>query len=89
MSLTVLLDAQPTTFHFIRDYEVVKVEQEVPNELLLVLDDGVTDITDIIPEGELMPSQPRTKGAYYKNIERKMLLKRKRINVSRLSCALR
>lgn len=77
-----LLYAQPTTFHFIRDYEVVKVEQEVPNEFLLVLDGGVTDIKDVIPEGEVMPSQPRAKGAYYKNIERKMLLKKKRINVS-------
>ncbi|EKM50180.1 uncharacterized protein PHACADRAFT_264766 [Phanerochaete carnosa HHB-10118-sp] len=71
---------EPTTFHFIRDYEVVKVEQEVPNEFLLVLDDGVTDIKDVIPEGEVMPSQPRAKGAYYKNIERKMLLKKKRVN---------
>ncbi|KAI9444483.1 Paf1-domain-containing protein [Lactarius indigo] len=39
-----------TEFHFVRDYEVVKVEQEVPNEFLL----------------------------YYKLIERKMLLKKKR-----------
>ena len=75
------MHAQPTTFHFVRDYEVVKVEQEVPNEFLLVLDDGVTDIKDFAPDGEIMPSQPRAKGAYYKNIERKMLLKKKRVNV--------
>lgn len=54
-----------TAFHFVRDYETVKVEQEVPNEFLLVLDDD----------------QERGKGAYYKNIERKMILKKKRTNV--------
>lgn len=52
-----------------RDYETVKVEQEVPNEFLLVLDDGMS------------ADSPRAKGAYYKNIERKMLLKKKRVNV--------
>lgn len=57
------------------------MEQEVPNEFLLVLDDGEVDIKDFIPDGEILPSQPRPKGAYYKNIERKMLLKKKRINV--------
>ncbi|GJE90311.1 RNA polymerase II-associated protein [Phanerochaete sordida] len=74
-------DEDPTTFHFVRDYEVVKVEQEVSNELLLVLDDGQRNVKEeLIPESEVMPSQPRAKGAYYKNIERKMLLKKKRIN---------
>ncbi|KAG1840449.1 RNA polymerase II-associated [Suillus subluteus] len=57
-----------TAFHFIRDYETVKIEQEVPNEFLLVLDNGDT--------GERGP------GAYYKNIERKMTLKKKRMNQS-------
>jgi RNA polymerase II-associated factor 1 len=56
-----------TAFHFVRDYETVKIEQEVPNEFLLVLDNGDT--------GERGP------GAYYKNIERKMTLKKKRMNV--------
>jgi len=60
-------DAGATAFHFLRDYETVKIEQEVPNEFLLVLDDG----------GEVR----RRKGAYYKNIERKMILKKKRVNV--------
>ncbi|EIW58426.1 uncharacterized protein TRAVEDRAFT_167944 [Trametes versicolor FP-101664 SS1] len=59
---------EPTHFHFVRDYETVKVEQEVPNEFLLVLDDGMS------------ADPPRAKGAYYKNIERKMLLKKKRVN---------
>ena len=60
---------------------MVKVEQEVSNELLLVLDDGSRDVKELVPESEVMPSQPRAKGAYYKNIERKMLLKKKRVNV--------
>ncbi|KAI0251724.1 RNA polymerase II-associated [Lactifluus subvellereus] len=47
-------EEEATEFHFVRDYEVVKVEQEVPNEFLLA------------------------RGAYYKLIERKMLLKKKR-----------
>lgn len=56
---------QITPFHFIRDYETVKVEQEVPNEFLLLFDDE---------------AQPPT--ANYKNIERKIILKKKRVNVS-------
>lgn len=72
---------QETTFHFVRDYETVKVEQEVPNEFLLVLYDG-----DPVVESD-NPNQDRKlpyreKGAYYKNIERKMHLKKKRVNVS-------
>ncbi|KAI0793721.1 RNA polymerase II-associated [Fomes fomentarius] len=62
-------EEEPTYFHYIRDYETVKVEQEVPNEFLLVLDEGQDEF-----EGK------RPKGAYYKNIERKMLLKKKRVN---------
>jgi len=55
---------QPVTpFHFIRDYETVKVEQEVPNEFLILFDDE---------------AQPPT--ANYKNIERKIILKKKRVN---------
>ena len=69
--------AQPTLFHFVRDYETVKVEQEVPNEFVLVLDEGSDDPFNELPGG----APPRAKGAYYKNIERKMLLKKKRVNV--------
>ncbi|KAJ6484957.1 RNA polymerase II-associated protein [Mycena vulgaris] len=58
-------EREETIFHFVRDYETVKVEQEVPNEFMLVIED----------EGDA-----RAKGAYYKNIERKMLLKKKRVN---------
>lgn len=56
---------QVAPFHFVRDYETVKVEQEVPNEFLLLFDDE---------------AQPPT--ANYKNIERKIILKKKRVNVS-------
>ncbi|OJT12440.1 RNA polymerase II-associated protein 1 -like protein [Trametes pubescens] len=67
----------PTHFHFVRDYETVKVEQEVPNEFLLVLDDGMSAEDDV---DRKTAGPPRAKGAYYKNIERKMLLKKKRVN---------
>ncbi|KAI0642319.1 RNA polymerase II-associated [Trametes meyenii] len=67
---------EPAHFHFVRDYETVKVEQEVPNEFLLVLDDGMSNEDDLDSKKPL----PRPKGAYYKNIERKMLLKKKRVN---------
>ena len=68
-----------------RDYEVVKVEQEVPNEFLLVFDDG--DLTSSTTNGP-NDDETRRAGAYYKMIERKMLLKKKRTEVRcrRLSC---
>ena len=62
-----------------RDYEVVKVEQEVPNEFLLVFDDGEPGtIDDSDGDGS---AGARQAGAYYKLIERKMLLKKKRTEV--------
>ena len=70
---------EPTYFHFVRDYGTVKVEQEVPNEFLLVLDEGTDEF-----ETDVRGGAPRPKGAYYKNIERKMLLKKKRVNVRRI-----
>jgi RNA polymerase II-associated factor 1 len=66
----------------VRDYETVKVEQEVPNEFLLVLHDGDSEHDNDDPFGESIKPPPREKAAYYKNIERKMLLKKKRQNVS-------
>jgi len=68
---------QATPFHFVRDYETVKVEQEVPNEFLLVLDDGVNGSNNHVDSKTVYQ---RPKGAYYKNIERKMILKKKRVN---------
>lgn len=55
------------TFQFVRDYETIKIETDVPNEFLLTLDDGTKG------HGR--------KGAFYKNIERKYVLKKKRQNV--------
>ncbi|KAE9392324.1 hypothetical protein BT96DRAFT_924805 [Gymnopus androsaceus JB14] len=73
---------EPTVFKFIRDYETVKVEQEVPNEFLLVLENGGPSSTfdDVFNDDEDRKPATRSKGAYYKNIERKMLLKKKRAN---------
>ncbi|KAK0217775.1 RNA polymerase II-associated protein [Armillaria fumosa] len=67
-----------TVFRFVRDYETVKVEQEVPNEFLIVLEDGVEDLKPSIDGKPRRNAKP--KGAYYKNIERKMTLKKKRQN---------
>jgi RNA polymerase II-associated factor 1 len=63
----------------VRDYEVVKVEQDVPNEFLLVFDDG--DSTLSPNTNGLNDDETRRAGAYYKMIERKMLLKKKRTEV--------
>ncbi|KAI0047855.1 Paf1-domain-containing protein, partial [Auriscalpium vulgare] len=66
-------------FNFVRDYEVVKVEQEAPNEFLLVFDDGDQFEVDVPhTSGSVPRKELRTAGAYYKGIERKMLLKKKR-----------
>ncbi|KAH9990926.1 RNA polymerase II-associated [Russula vinacea] len=69
-------EEEATEFHFVRDYEVVKVEQEVPNEFLLVFDDGGS--SSPTTTNGLKDSEARRAGAYYKLIERKMLLKKKR-----------
>ncbi|KAN0138192.1 RNA polymerase II-associated [Lactarius tabidus] len=66
-----------TEFHFVRDYEVVKVEQEVPNEFLLVFDENEHGAIDD-GGGAGTDADSRRPGAYYKLIERKMLLKKKR-----------
>lgn len=47
----------------------------MPNEFLLVIDNGDTQ-PNVASSGE-----QRVKGAYYKNIERKMTLKKRRTNV--------
>ncbi|KAF9054489.1 RNA polymerase II-associated protein [Panaeolus papilionaceus] len=62
-------DEEETAFRFVRDYETQKIDMDVPNEVLLVLYDGDDDV-----------SSTRTKGAYYKTIERKVHLKKKRAN---------
>ncbi|KAH7101564.1 Paf1-domain-containing protein [Auriculariales sp. MPI-PUGE-AT-0066] len=70
------VDSTTTALHFVRDYETVKIEQEVPNEFVLVLDDGNQAPAHIGDD----PPQVRRPGAYYKNIERKIALKKKRVN---------
>lgn len=47
------------------------IEKEVPNEFLLLLEEGAS------------PDQ-RARGAYYKSIERKMILKKRRANVGQI-----
>ena len=47
-------EVEPTYFHFVRDYETVKVEQELPNEFLLVLDEG-TDDSETDTQGNVPP----------------------------------
>ncbi|KAF8522988.1 RNA polymerase II-associated [Gautieria morchelliformis] len=66
-----------TPFFWVRDYETVKIEQDVPNEFLLVLDHGDLPPTPTVNGGVL---ERRAKGAYYKNLERKITLKKKRVN---------
>lgn len=104
--LKINLSKQATDFHFVRDYEVVKIEQDVPNEFLLLFDDGDIEV-DVPPSvshhipvpkmdkpadrGEARElekkrqrerqREPRGKGVYYKDIKRKMLLKKKRTEV--------
>ncbi|KAJ7066407.1 RNA polymerase II-associated protein [Mycena amicta] len=64
-------EKEETLFNFVRDYETVKVEQEVPNEFMLIIEEE-PDMFD--------GARKRARGAYYKNIERKILLKKKRVN---------
>ena len=81
-----LTASQETIFHFVRDYETVKVEQEVPNEFLLVLHNGdPPEDLDVLTNGVDQKPRRRERGAYYKNIERKMTLKKKRANVRLIS----
>lgn len=79
ISQTLISNQQATEFHFVRDYEVVKVEQDVPNEFLIVFDDG--ELTSSTTTNGLNDGGTRGAGAYYKMIERKMLLKKKRTEV--------
>lgn len=74
---------QYTTFQFIRDYETVKIEQDIANEFVLVFENE-----DEIEAGADLFTEKRPKAAYYKNIERKINLKKKRVNVSCRTCNL-
>jgi RNA polymerase II-associated factor 1 len=58
---------------------VVKVEQDVPDKFLLVFDDGDTTLST--NTNGLNDDKTRRAGAYYKMVERKMLLKKKQTEV--------
>jgi len=64
----------PTLFQFMRDYEPFKIEREQAHEFVLAFQD---DDPDEALWGE---SSKRPKAAYYKNIERRINLKKKRVN---------
>lgn len=77
------IPAPKVAFHFVRDYETVKIDMEVPNEFLLMLDSGEgTDPSTLSGDG--MSEIP--KGAFYKNIERKYVLRKKKRQIVR--CAI-
>lgn len=73
---------EPVPFHFVRDYVASKVEHDMSNEFLIVIDEGDTVQRPLLSSAHT--PVPRAKGVYYKNIERKMFLKKKRANVSSL-----
>ena len=75
-----LIFTQETIFSFMRDYETVKIEQDVTNEFLLAFDDGEDGV-----KPEEGPKSERKKGAYYKNVERKIMLKKRRAVVRSFS----
>jgi len=81
------LSAQPcqeTVFQFMRDFETTKIEPEVTNEFLLVFEDGAVENEDVFDE----KGPRKERGAYYKNIERKMFLKKRRTAVRQAFLAL-
>lgn len=59
----------------------------MPNEFLIVLNDGEDE--DVKDEFGDVKTKAKARGAYYKNIERKMQLKKRRVNVSLASYTVR
>ncbi|KAB5595766.1 MRNA export factor mex67 [Ceratobasidium theobromae] len=83
---TSTLTNETTEFEFQRDYESAKIENDITNEFLVVIDDGPIVNPDGTPvlDGHAGASngmgethEPRKKGAYYKAVERKIVLKKK------------
>ncbi|EJU03491.1 RNA polymerase II-associated [Dacryopinax primogenitus] len=58
-------EEEMSEFRFVRDYETMKVMEECVSDWLMVLDDGT--------------ETGRKPGAYYKNIERRMWLRKRRV----------
>ncbi|CUA75989.1 RNA polymerase II-associated protein 1 homolog [Schizosaccharomyces pombe 972h-] [Rhizoctonia solani] len=82
------LTNETTDFEFQRDYESAKIENDITNEFLVVIDEGATnaDGTPVV-SGHVGQSdgvhgvegvhEGRKTGAYYKAVERKIVLKKK------------
>ncbi|KZT59829.1 hypothetical protein CALCODRAFT_165587 [Calocera cornea HHB12733] len=64
---------KPSEFRWVRDYETMRVHQEMQGEAIVLLDDG--SVTGRAP------------GAYYKNIERRMWLRKRRVRKNDTSYA--
>jgi RNA polymerase II-associated factor 1 len=89
-----VLTNETTDFEFQRDYESAKIENDISNEFLVVIDDGPTLNADGTPvltghtgasngvNGTSEVHEGRQKGAYYKAVERKIVLKKKPVIVS-------
>ncbi|KAG8895557.1 hypothetical protein FRB99_000464 [Tulasnella sp. 403] len=71
-----LEEKPPIAFHWTRDYETAKVEQDITNEVLLVLDDLS------LSDNGSRQSTHEVKGAYYTTIQRKIALRKKRAMAS-------
>jgi RNA polymerase II-associated factor 1 len=84
---------ETTDFEFQRDYESAKIENDIMNEFLVVIDEGGmnADGTPVL-SGHVGQSdgvhgvegvhEGRKSGAYYKAVERKIVLKKKPVIVS-------
>lgn len=88
------LTNETTDFEFQRDYESAKIENDIANEYLVVLDEGPglnADGTPVVSghtgesngvNGTAGTHEGRKQGAYYKGVERKIVLKKKPVIVS-------
>lgn len=88
------LTNETTDFEFQRDYESAKIENDIANEYLVVLDEGPglnADGTPVLSghtgesngvNGTAGTHEGRRQGAYYKGVERKIVLKKKPVIVS-------
>ncbi|KAG8696415.1 hypothetical protein FRC08_007169, partial [Ceratobasidium sp. 394] len=83
------LTNETTDFEFQRDYESAKIENDITNEFLVVIDEGPGLNADGTPavtghtgeangaDGSSATDESRRQGAYYKGVERKIVLKKK------------
>jgi len=71
-------DHPSMSFHWARDYETARIEQDVEKEFLLVFHEQDED--EALPRER--PTARDVRGAYYTPIQRKITLKKRRANVS-------